>query len=217
MNRREISEPINCSYVAFKAKLSDGRSIKWSELVPNRDIDELLGISPEGNYPAADQFGTDSSRIYMQGGIRLCNEQREHEFIKADLIAEISTVVETKCRTIGEIMMSAADFPLAQGVIANQPGRQQEAIDALNKMLNGQATLNELLSKLGLPPRNEPAANSLLKPTDAGFESVSDGKPLDILPLIQDDTIRSVVQIRRAQVLRGISEAEACAPRKSCA
>jgi len=209
MARREISQPINCSFVVFKAKLNDGRVIRWTELVPNQDIADLLGISPDEHYPTADQFGTDRSRSYMEGGIHLCNGQREREFIKADLIAEISTIVEEKCRAIGEIMISEADFPLVQRAIANQPrscsSRQQEATDALNKMLNGEATLNELLIKFEIPPRNELAANSLLKPTDTGFESVSDGKPLDILPLIPDDTIRAIVQIRRAQVLQGIS------------
>jgi hypothetical protein len=81
----------------------------------------------------------------------------------------------------------------------------QEAVDAIDEMMKGNLTLNDLFSKLRLPKRSEAAAKCLLNAIVGGFESIPAGALVNIRPLFPDDLLYQIVEIRRVQMIQGIS------------
>ena len=57
----------------------------------------------------------------------------------------------------------------------------------------------------GLRQRNEAAAKCLLKAIVGGYESIPAGALLNIRPLFPDDLLYQIVEIRRVQMIQGIS------------
>ncbi|MGI8770820.1 MAG: hypothetical protein ACR2JE_05245 [Acidobacteriaceae bacterium] len=209
MTTPEIPQLFTCEYVRICAKFNDGRRPSWTHWVPNKAVDDLFGITTNEQYQTAEHFADEKASSYLQGGICVLWEgTEEEEYIPADKIIEVSTSVEQRHLTIAEIMIREAHLhnPSCIKLIPSrkQPSLQQ-TVDALDEMLSGKATLNDFFAQLRMPQRSEPAANTLLRPINGGYASVSDEKHLDIRPLFPDDTLYHIVEIRRVQLLHGIA------------
>jgi hypothetical protein len=82
---------------------------------------------------------------------------------------------------------------------------REAAIYTLDDMMNGKATLNEFFAKVGQPQRSEAAANTLLNVSEDGYVIASNGRSVNIRPLFTDEALYIFVEIRRQQVVLGIS------------
>jgi hypothetical protein len=204
----EIPELFACEYIAFSATLDDGRRLNWTHWVPNIAVDKRFGVTPDEEYVTADIFADEKSKGYMLHGIHVRWDGGTEEYIAPAKVVQVSTVVERKHLALPEILMREAHLRAPQNLQVHPPRKRlslQETIGAIDDLLIGNATLNELFSKLRLPKRNEVEANWLLKATEQGYESISSGAPLDIRTLFPDDLLYQIVEIRRIQVLQGIA------------
>ena len=83
--------------------------------------------------------------------------------------------------------------------------RWEAAIYTLDDMMNGKATLSEFLAKVGQPQRSEAAANTFLNVSEDGYVTASNGRSVNIRPLFTDEALYIFVEIRRQQIVLGIS------------
>lgn len=204
----DFERSFSCQYVRLKAKLKDGRTFSWTHWVPNEAVDEIFGIA-DGNDPylTADQYAAKVGRDYTEDGIYHLSNGDE-EYITTDRIEEVSTTIEKKNLTLTEIMMHEAHLRGARDVsVRPQPDKRlslQQAIDTMDDMLNGKATLNDFFAKFRQPQRSEAAANTFLEVNANGYATVLDGKSVNIRPLFRDDTLFMLVEIRRQQIVLGL-------------
>ena len=197
-----------CEYVRVNAKLKDGRQLSWTHWVPNRTVDDLLGITPDEPYKSGEQYADEKARAYLGNGIYALWDGTEEEYILPGKIRDLSTTLEKKHLSLSEILMREAHLRDPRDVKVRPPRKRptlQEAVDAMDDLLAGKITVNDFFRKLGHPQRSDAVANTKIKATDSGYEEVSSGVPLNIRPLFADDMLYAILEIRRVQVAKGIA------------
>jgi len=203
----ETSQLFPCEYVRLNAKLKDRRKFSWTHWVPNKAIDDLLGISSDEPYQTAEKYAEEKARDYLEHGIVYIPSDGAEEHITPDKIEEVSTVVEKKNLTLAEILIAEAHLRGSHSVTVSPRRRRpslQQAVDGMDEMLNGKITLNEFFAKLQVPQSSENGANVLLKATANGYVPMAGGTPVNIRPLFHDDVLFKLVDIRRVQIVSGI-------------
>jgi len=210
--RADMPEPLfTCEYVKLQAKLNDGQRFEWSQWVPNQAVDTLLGMAgvDTSTYPPADDFAKEQARFYMRNGIRVIWDAGGEELVPPNRILELTTSVEKLNLTIAEIFMPEAHLHDKRSEVTVMPPRKrpsvQEFVDVMDRFMNGTATLNELFARVRQPARPETEANAFLWPTEAGYVKIADGQPVNLRPLFSNDVLFGIVEIRRAQVLQGVT------------
>jgi len=149
----EIPGLFTCEYIGFGANLEGGRELNWTLWVPNRAIDGLFGITPGEEYLTADKFADVISKEYLLSGLHVRLEDSSEEYIGPEKVVELSTVAEHFNLTMAEILVREAQVRAPQNLQvrpSRKPLSLQEAVDAIDEMLKGNLTLNDLFSKLRL-------------------------------------------------------------------
>ena len=148
----DLNRRFPCKYVQLKARLSDGRTLTWSHWSPNKVMDELFGIAAEEPYLSAEDYARGLAKSYTEDGI-YHRANGDEEYITADKIKELSTTIESKNLTLRDILLHEAHLSdPREARVRPQPDRRitlQRAIDKMEDVMHGRATLNEFFAKVG--------------------------------------------------------------------
>jgi hypothetical protein len=211
MESSQLPTSIKCEYVKLQAKLRDGRELKWSLFVPNREVDTLLGTASAGAdpYMSSEEFGDVQVKGYLKGGVRaVWDAGKTEEIISPGEIDKMTFSVEETHHPLSRILRVEAQLANDRAPLTVRPARRrpstQDALGAMSRFMNGETSLNEFFAATGQPERPEALASILVRATARGYETASGGTLVDLSQLFSDPLLFAVFEIRRAQMSQGI-------------